>query len=80
LSSSNLRPFFPFSWAPPLLFYTYFHCSYMYCYYNYSQTLCMSYPNLIKFPCFMNMIDLTLREGFGVKEGSKIGWKQGDFR
>jgi hypothetical protein len=32
--------------------YKYFHCSYMYRYYNYSRTLCMSYPNLIKISLF----------------------------
>jgi hypothetical protein len=52
----NLHPpFFP-SWAPPPLLHIYFHCSYMYSYYNYSPTLCIkccwvsaiSYPDLIK--------------------------------
>jgi hypothetical protein len=45
--------FFP--WAPPVLLYIYFHCSYLYNYYNYFRTLVhemmsfsSSYPDLIK--------------------------------
>jgi hypothetical protein len=42
-SSSLLRPRpLSFSGAPPLLLlHIYFHCSYMYNYYNYSRTLCI---------------------------------------
>jgi hypothetical protein len=54
--------------------YIYFHCSYLYNYYNYSRTLCnmcwrfntqISYSDLIKFPYFA---DTT-------KRGDK-GWKK----
>jgi hypothetical protein len=52
--------------------YIYFHCSYMYTYYNYSQSMCIklqnfnvSYPDLMQFHYIMNTIHLTLKEGFG---------------
>jgi len=66
----SFHPLFPFSWAlPPLLGYIYFHCSYLYNYYNYSRTLCIKcrYWDLIKFLYFVGYH--SMNEGIA-------GWKQ----
>ncbi len=59
--------------------YIYFHSSYLYNYYNYSQTLCIkciSYPDLIKFPYFA---DTTERGDRGAKAKEIGDETEGDF-
>jgi hypothetical protein len=55
-------------------YYIYFHCSYMYNYYNYLEPCALNaetpYPNLIKFPYFA---DLTQRGDRGWKEAPRQG-------
>jgi hypothetical protein len=74
-----LMPSFPFSWAPPPVATYYFHCSYMYNYYNHLEPLALLNAEFQHFIPRFNKTSLLCgphskrRLGGGVKRGPKTG-------